>query len=769
MAVLPVHNNILIPDTTVYFQTEYYSKLTGRNPVTDEKVLLIVTKDNLKKTEFSNDSFYPIGMNSVITEVNRNGYFTVHTSYRVKIEEISVFNDKTVDVSVSRISDVDDVDPVKEETRLKEIKNAIAKYAETTQWGMALRSYMADWNTIGDVASALSPWLINSNEERYAILAENSITVRNEKIEKIIYENLEMLKVNTEAQSAQKEEYEKIYRENALKKQITYLQNELDELNPDSVSDVRSLEKKIEECKMNETAKKEATKVLRRLKQEGGNSSESAMLHDYLDFVVSLPWKKEKSKEVSLDHAKKVLDKDHYGLKKIKKRIIEQIAVMTLKGEQSGSILCFVGAPGTGKTSIGSSIADALGRKYIRISLGGVRDEADIRGHRRTYVGAMPGRIINGIQRAGVSNPVVVLDEVDKLAQSYNGDPAAALLEVLDPEQNNNFTDHYMNVPFDLSDCFFICTANSLDTIPKPLLNRMEVLNFEGYTPLEKEKIAVNHLIPKSMESVGLKKSNLIIEDSALKKVIGEYTRESGVRSLKRRIDDICRSAAVNIVTEKEEKNRRRPKKQVVNSDNIKDYIEGHPLHDKSVKKKAEPGIVTGLAWTSVGGDILYIETKFTKGPGETVITGQLGDVMKESAKIAVTLVKSMFPDSVKLFKENTLHIHVPDGATPKDGPSAGITLTTALASLVCQKSVLPSVAMTGEVSLQGDINPIGGLPEKLMAAQRSGVKTVFIPVNNKEDLDDVAEEIKQSLQIIPVKTVSEVLRKLKISKVKRR
>lgn len=768
MAVLPIHNNLLISDTKIYFQIDYYVKMTGRDPEVNEKILLIVSKENVKKVDLTPDKFYPLGMSAVISEVNKNnGYFTVHTMNRVKIENISVFNDGTIDVEMTFVPENRDEDEEKEKERLRAVKAAMAKYAESTQWGMTFRSYMADWDTIGKVASALSPWFLNSNEERYAILSEDSVTKRNEMIEKMIYENLEVLKVNSEAQSAQRADYEKIYRENALKKQISYLQNELDELSPESVSDLRSLEKKIEECGMNETAKKEAKKVLNRLKQEGSSSTESAMLHDYLDFVTGLSWKKEKAKKISMDHARDVLDKEHYGLKKIKKRIIEQIAVMTLKGEQSGSILCFVGAPGTGKTSIGASIANALNRKYIRVSLGGVRDEADIRGHRRTYVGAMPGRIMSGISRSGVSNPVMVLDEVDKMSQSYNGDPAAALLEVLDPEQNSNFTDHYMNVPYDISDVMFICTANSLDTIPEPLLNRMEVIRFDGYTPIEKERIAKDHLIPKAMEAVGLKEGLLEIEDGALQKIIREYTRESGVRGLKKRIDSVCRQAAVNIVTEKEEKKKTPAKTQTVSEDNLRDYIEGHPLHDKSVKLRANPGVVTGLAWTSDGGDILYIETMFTKGAGDMIITGQLGDVMTESAKIAVSLVKSMYPESAKKFKDNTLHIHVPDGATPKDGPSAGITLTTALSSLVCKKSVPPSVAMTGEVSLQGGIGAIGGLSEKLMAAQRSGVKKVFIPKDNEEDLLDVPEEVKKSLTIIPVKTVKEVLRKLDIKKKK--
>ena len=410
-----------------------------------------------------------------------------------------------------------------------------------------------------------------------------------------------------------------------------------------------------------------------------------------------------------------------------------------------------MGAPGTGKTSIGKSIAKALGRKYVRVSLGGVRDEADIRGHRRTYLGAMPGRIMDGIHKAGVSNPVMVLDEVDKLSSSYNGDPAAALLEVLDPEQNNSFTDHYMNVPYDLSDVLFICTANTTDSIPAPLLNRMEVIQYQGYTPREKFEIGKRHLMKKALKNVGLQPENVELSDEALESIISDYTREGGVRGLKKRLDTLCRIAAVHLVRGKGEK-------ITVGKEDLQEYLDMNPLHHRAVEEKGRAGVVTGLAWTAVGGEILFIETLATKGEGKLTITGQLGNVMKESAQIAISLVKSMFPEKASFFKENDLHIHVPDGATPKDGPSAGVTLTVALSSLVTGQAVCPQIAMTGEVSLEGKVNPIGGLPEKLMAAERAGVKTVLIPKANVDDLRDVPEEVKDKLEIRPVENVDEAL-----------
>ncbi len=477
------------------------------------------------------------------------------------------------------------------------------------------------------------------------------------------------------------------------------------------------------------------------------------MLYDYLDFVTGLSWKKADAERIDLDAARRILDEDHYGLKKVKERVIQQIAVMNLKKRQSGSILLFVGAPGTGKTSIGRSIARALGREYVRVSLGGVHDESDIRGHRRTYIGAMPGRIMDGIHKSGVSNPVMVLDEVDKLSASYHGSPASALLEVLDPEQNNTFTDHYMNVPYDLSDVLFICTANTTDTIPEPLLNRMEVIQFTGYTPLEKLEIARKHLVPKSMESMGVTPAQMTVEDDALKTLIADYTMEAGVRGLRRHIDTLCRALAVEIASD--------PARTVtVTPDVVREQMDTRPILHNEVLPEPRAGVVTGLAWTPVGGEILYIETLFTRGKGEVIITGQLGDVMKESAQLAVSLVKSMFPESAEVFRRNDLHIHVPAGAVPKDGPSAGVTLTTAIASLVTGRVVDTHIAMTGEVSLRGAVTPIGGLPEKLMAAQRAGVTRVFIPKANTFDLKDVAQEVRDRIEIVPVSSVAEILEK---------
>ena len=750
MTVLPTYNILLVPHARMYLRTALFKSLAGRDPEADEKVTLLVMREPVRRAELTHESVYPIGLGGVIREVSPEGYIVIETGSRVDVESVENTGPDRLDVIMSRREDTDALSVAEDRRRAEEVKAALRRFSEQIPWGETARAYIDQWDTLGEVACAVSPWIESSNEERYAILAEDSGTARAELLERFVLENLEMIKLSREGDSERKEDYQKLYRENAIKKQLEFLQRELDELHPENVDDLRKLELKIAESGMNDAARREAEKLLNRLRQEGEHGAETGMIYNYLDFVTSLSWKKEEARPIDLEQAGKILEEDHFGLRKVKDRIIQQIAVMDLKKQQSGSILLFVGAPGTGKTSIGQSIARALQRKYVRVSLGGVRDEADIRGHRRTYVGAMPGRIMDAIARSGVSNPVMVLDEVDKLGVSYNGDPASALLEVLDPEQNSTFTDHYMNVPYDLSDVLFICTANSADTIPAPLLDRMEVIQFQGYTPLEKLQIARKHLLPKAMAAVGLEADAFSVSDETLSAIISDYTRESGVRGLKKRIDTLCRSAAVRIV-----KGESRPD---IRPEDLRQYLDMPPLRRREVRDTDAPGIVTGLAWTQAGGEILYIETMFTPGSGKVIITGQLGDVMKESARLAISLVKHLYPQHAERFEANDLHIHVPDGATPKDGPSAGVTLTTALASLVTGRSVDPRLAMTGEVSLRGEVNPIGGLPEKLMAAQRSGVRRVLIPADNADDLGEVPREVTEQLEILPVKTVEEIL-----------
>ena len=811
MVVIPIYNLLLVPDANIYLKEDQYRHLARRYAEVNDRVVLLSCKKEEHRKDMTEESFYPIGVTGYVNEVNPEGYVVIRTVGRVNLDIIGINPDHTIDLTVSRRPDTDEIDESNARRHFEKLKENLKESWQGFEWGQQAMGYLEQFHSISEIAVAMSIWFKMSAEEKFSILAEDSANKRLELLEKAVYEFMEVSKVTTKAASAQQEDYQKIYKESAIKKQMELLQRELDEMHPEKVSDIRKFELKIEEAGMNETAKGEALKVLNRLKQESNGGTEAGMLYDYLDFVTGLSWKKEQMQNIDLSEAEAILEEDHFGLGKVKQRIIQQIAVMNLKKEQAGSILLFVGAPGTGKTSIGQSIARALHRKYVRVSLGGVRDEADIRGHRRTYIGAMPGRIMDGIKKSGVSNPVMVLDEVDKLGISYNGDPASALLEVLDPEQNGTFTDHYMNVPYDLSDVLFICTANSLDTIPEPLLNRMEVIRFTGYTASDKFQIAKRHLLPKSMKAMGITEEQIVIPDEIIRKIIDNYTMESGVRGLRKRLDTLCRSAAVEVSRKIGEAAVAAAKAQaqadgavagagvtggadvaegvsadavgqgnistdgkaqenavaavgidpiVVKEENLREMLDAKPIRHDRVLAEKKPGIVTGLAWTAAGGEILFIETLFTKGSGKFTVTGQLGDVMKESVQIAVSLVKSMFPDKVSLFEENDLHIHVPEGAVPKDGPSAGITMTTALASLVSGNAVAPTIAMTGEVSLRGVVTPIGGLPEKLMAASRAGIQTVFIPAENEDDLDEVPQEVKDKLTIIPVADVTEVLKK---------
>lgn len=752
MLVLPVYDLLLLPGVTFYFKKDILDRMQVEKVEKGEEILFLIQKSEKRREDLMVDDFQNKGLVGTVENIDDDGNLSIRIHDRVEISDVELQNGEFM-ADAAICSECTDLPEEEEKAIYKETKDSLVQFVNGFPWGVWARAFIQHWNTMTEIVCAISGYLNLSAEEKYEIMETDSERERVGLMQKAVYEFIEMAHVSNEAESAQKETHERVYRESALKKQIDFLQQQLDEMHPENISDVRKFEKKIEESGMNEEALREAQKVLNRMKQEGKDSHEYGLLYDYLDFMTSLYWKKAAPEEIDLNKAEQILDEQHYGLKKVKERIVEQIAVMALNKKQSGSILLFVGAPGTGKTSICQSIAKALNREYVRISLGGVRDEAEIRGHRRTYIGAMPGRIMEGMKRSGSSNPVMVLDEVDKLSHDYNGDPASALLEVLDPEQNFSFTDHYMNVPYDLSDVLFICTANSVDTIPEPLLNRMEVISFPGYTAVEKFEIAKKYLLPNAMSVMGLKKQNLKVTDDAMREIINEYTMESGVRGLKKQMETLCRQAAVKLVKGEQ-------KSISVGVKRLKEFLGRKKIHHDVRMQEPQAGVVTGLAWTSAGGEILFIETSRTKGEGKVQITGQLGDVMKESVQIALTLVKSMFPEEAETLNESDIHIHVPAGAVPKDGPSAGITIVTALTSMLKGKGISPEYAMTGEVSLRGGVMPIGGLPEKLMAAQRAGIRTVFIPYENREDLEDVADEVKEDLTIIPVKRIEEVLQK---------
>ena len=569
----------------------------------------------------------------------------------------------------------------------------------------------------------------------------------------VMERELGILRLQGDISEMVKQQVEDNQKEYYLREQIKAIHKELGE--DDAESEADKFERKLAKLKATDKVKKKIKEEISRYKRISSNNSESAVIRGYLETLLAMPWKKMSRDNTDVAHAKEILDADHYGLEKVKERILEYLAVKKLNKNGTGTIICLVGPPGTGKTSIAKSVAKALGRKYVRICLGGVRDEAELRGHRRTYVGAMPGRVINAVKNAKVKNPLILFDEIDKMVSDGRGDPAAAMLEILDPEQNKHFSDHYLELPFDLSKAFFICTANGTDTISRPLLDRMEVIELPGYTENEKFHIAKEHLWTKQLAQNGITKQQLTITDKALRTVILRYTREAGVRGLERRIASLCRKAA-KVIAQEDTKTKIR-----ISDRNVKEYL-GKPVYKpNAANEKPEIGIVRGLAWTSVGGETLEIEVMSLKGSGKLELTGKLGDVMQESAKIALTYVRYLVQDQVSedYFEKHDIHIHVPEGATPKDGPSAGVTMTTAIYSAVTEKAVRADVAMTGEVTLRGRVLPIGGLKEKLLAAKEAGIQEVLIPKENSRDVDEMEAEILDGIVLKYVQKVEDVLR----------
>jgi ATP-dependent Lon protease len=590
-------------------------------------------------------------------------------------------------------------------------------------------------------------------EQAQEILEITDAVQRIKRINEALGKEIELLSMQQKIQADVRGEIDKTQREYFLREQLKAIQRELGETD-DRADDMRELREKIKEAKLPEKAAKEAEKQLRRLERMHPDAAEASMTRTYIEWLAELPWSKSTKDNLDLKVAHKVLEEDHYDLEKVKERILEYLSVRKLKEKMKGPILCFVGPPGVGKTSLGKSIARALGREFVRISLGGVRDEAEIRGHRRTYVGALPGRIIQGIKTAGNNNPVFMLDEIDKIGADFRGDPSAALLEVLDPEQNNSFSDHYIGLPFDLSRVMFITTANMTDPIPGPLKDRMEIIHLSGYTEQEKLGIAKSYLIPRQLTEHGITEKNIAIPDKTILHVIGQYTREAGVRNLEREIAHLCRKVARKIAEGE-------TGQFTVTTSNLYTYL-GAPKYLPEVERERdEVGVVTGLAWTETGGDVLYIEATTMRGKGNLTLTGHLGDVMKESAHAALTYVRSRAGElgiSLDTFSKTDVHIHVPAGAIPKDGPSAGVTMATALASVFTSKPVKKDLAMTGEVTLRGRVLPIGGLKEKTLAARRAGIKTMIVPKQNQKDLDEIPKNVKKGMQFIFVETMDEVI-----------
>ena len=593
-----------------------------------------------------------------------------------------------------------------------------------------------------------------SYQNKQKILEALTLEERYEVLGAILGNEIEIMQIGRDLQKKVKARIDKNQREYILREQLKLIREELGEDN--TADDAEEFKKKLQELQAGDEVKEKISKEIERFKNTSSNVSENAVLRGYIETMLALPWEKKSTDSDDLKEAWKVLQEGHYGLKDVKERVMEFLSVRKLTHKGKSPILCLVGPPGTGKTSIARSIAEAMHKKYVRICLGGVRDEAEIRGHRKTYVGAMPGRITAALQQAGVSNPLMLLDEIDKTSSDYKGDTSAALLEVLDPEQNSRFMDHYIEVPQDLSEVLFIATANDVQGIPRPLLDRMELIEIAGYTENEKEHIAKEHLIPKQMEENGIEKGKLTIQSAALKKIINNYTKEAGVRNLERTIGQICRKTARLIMEEDK-------KKVTVTSKNLSDFLGKEHFNYLMANKKDEIGISRGLAWTQVGGDTLQIEVNVMPGKGELMLTGQLGDVMKESAQAGITYIRSIASDykvEPEFFQENDIHVHIPEGAVPKDGPSAGITMATAILSAIIKKPVRADLAMTGEITLRGRVLPIGGLKEKLLAAKYAKIKEVLVPAENKPDIQELDKEITDGLTITFVSSMKEVLNK---------
>lgn len=605
----------------------------------------------------------------------------------------------------------------------------------------------------GRFADVIASYIFLKQEDDQAILEAFDISERLEVLHKILQAEIELLKIEDKINQRVRKQISKVQKEYYLREQLKAIQKELGE-EEDYSSEIEEYKEKIRKAKMSKEAEEKALKEVERLSKMPSYSAEVGVIRTYIDWLIDLPWAKETKEKIDIKKARLILDEDHFGLDDVKERILEFIAVKKLTGTLKGPILCLVGPPGVGKTSIAKSIAKASNRNFVRMSLGGVRDEAEIRGHRRTYVGSMPGRIISSIKKSGSKNPVFLLDEVDKLANDFRGDPASALLEVLDPEQNSTFTDHYLEVAFDLSKVMFITTANTTSTIPQALLDRMEVIRISGYTEEEKYEIARRHLMPKQLKDHGLTKDNLSISEQALRMVISNYTREAGVRNLERNIANLCRKAAKKIVEEK-------IKKVSINANNLDKYLGPPRFRFDTVKDEDLVGVVNGLAWTEVGGDTLSIEAIVMKGKGNIQLTGQLGDVMKESAMAGISYIRAnaeKFGIDPYFYKDYDIHIHVPEGAIPKDGPSAGVTMATAVISALKNVKVKKDVAMTGEITLRGIVLPVGGIKEKVLAAHRMGIKTIILPEDNKIDLDEIPEKVKKSIKFVFAKKLDEIL-----------
>ncbi|WP_144698769.1 endopeptidase La [Fictibacillus phosphorivorans] len=758
LPLLPLRGLLVYPTMVLHLDVGREKSIQALEKVMlDDQMIFLSTQKEVSIEDPAQEEIYHVGTLSKVNQMLKLPNGTIRVLVEgIKRGEITSFTDEKTHVEVE-VELTDDIEVKEAETEAL-MRAVLAQFEQYINLSKKVTpetlASVQDITEPGRLADVISSHLSLKIKEKQKILEIFDVKERLEHLLDLLNNEKEVLGLEKKIGQRVKKAMEKTQKEYYLREQMKAIQKELGD-KEGKVGEVSTLKERIESSDMPETVMELAKKELDRYEKMPNSSAESSVIRTYIEWLVNLPWKQETIDNLDIPHAETVLNEDHYGLEKVKDRVLEYLAVQKLTNSLKGPILCLVGPPGVGKTSLARSIARAIGRNFVRISLGGVRDEAEIRGHRRTYVGAMPGRLIQGMKKAGTINPVFLLDEIDKMSSDFRGDPSSAMLEVLDPEQNSTFSDHYIEEPYDLSKVMFVTTANSLSTIPGPLLDRMEVISIAGYTEVEKLHISKNHLIPKQLKEHGLKKSQIQFKDDSILKLVRNYTREAGVRNLERQIAGLCRKAAKQIVSAEK-------KKVVLSAKNLEDYLGKPRFRYGQAELEDQIGAATGLAYTTAGGDTLSIEVALSPGKGKLVLTGKLGDVMKESAQAALSYVRTKVEElgiDHDFYEKTDIHIHVPEGATPKDGPSAGITIATALVSALTKKPVRKDVGMTGEITLRGRVLPIGGLKEKSLSAHRAGIKTIILPKENEKDIEDIPQSVKEGLSFITVSHLDEVLK----------